>query len=402
MLVLFFDTYIVAGSGSAGGLWENNAITNAISNVRDKLPLYKWQDKIDVVKYTLASYAEIEWDKVVIRFECEDKAETESFEKYCRNLFPDAVIETHRSATAKEYLSALTRLNVDEEAWIFFSPNNDHPYLANPVLLRQYVDDLDKFSNEKPGEEFGLLYSHFTESMLDNFMTDPLWGHFAFNFKKVIYENERLYVAKTNKAALSSCYLFKLKYLKKIFSATSNIGRVIRLEDTEFYLSRNFLFTAVIPKVELCRHYDGYYPLVDKVPPLFIPPGFFESEIKIRYGYETRLEGWVSLNPSEVFPCKNVDLPILLEDIPFFWKKRIATIDMNPNYASPADRLSLEFYINFNNPWHARPKIYNLLRSFYIYNILRPWAGVRSRFRPLSALRAILKYANSLSVWRCR
>ena len=99
MLVLFFDTFIVHGIGDKGGHYKSSVNATTLGSIRDIYPKYKWQKKIDVVKYTLCSYAEIAWDKVVIRFECEDKSETESFLAFCRQLFTMAVIETQRSAT---------------------------------------------------------------------------------------------------------------------------------------------------------------------------------------------------------------------------------------------------------------------------------------------------------------
>ena len=49
---------------------------NALSFYRDNLPNYTWQKKIDIVKYTLCSYSKINWDKVVIRFECENNQDS--------------------------------------------------------------------------------------------------------------------------------------------------------------------------------------------------------------------------------------------------------------------------------------------------------------------------------------
>ena len=49
---------------------------------------------------------------------------------------------------------------------------------------------------------------------------------------------------------------------------------------------------VIVPKSELCRHYDGYlhtYSIINDFikastcPPLFIPNGFFEKKIKIAY-----------------------------------------------------------------------------------------------------------------------
>nr|WP_315463744.1 hypothetical protein [uncultured Rhodoferax sp.] len=382
--MLFFDTFIVQGVGDKSGQYKSFANEASLGAIRDAYPKYKWQNKIDVVKYTLASYADIAWDKVVIRFECEDINETESFLEFCRHLFPSAQIRNQRSATAKQYYDALSTLDVDDSAWVFFSPNNDHPYLAKPEKLIEYMQLVEHVSKEYPRNDIGFLFSHFTESMLDNRITDPQWGYFGFKFKKIISENNTAYITASNIAPLDSCQIFRLGYLKKIFSSTMNKGRVIRLEDTEFCSSPDHSVIQICPKIELCRHYDGYFHLMKAIPPLFIPPGFFESDIKLRYGYDEGKEGWINLNPKYKWISLDIDLPILLEDMPNFWKKRISAIDINPNFSIESDRAKLVFYRNFNNPWHNRSKALNLIRSMYIYILLQGWKFARSGLRSLA------------------
>jgi hypothetical protein len=70
-------------------------------------------------------------------------------------------------------------------------------------------------------------------------------------------------------------------------------------------------------------------------PSLDIPSGFFESNIKIRYGYDDRKEGWVNINPKGesyyAYDSSGVDYMLTLEDIPLVWKNKITTIDINPD-----------------------------------------------------------------------
>ena len=388
-LVLFLDTFITADIGDKGGYYKSVRVAKEVATVRDKYPIYKWQKKIDVVKYTLSSYAEITWDKVVIRFECEDIEETDKFKTYCTKLFPSAKIETIRSATAMQYQEALKSLNLDNDSWIFFSPNNDHPYLANPDKLKKYISIIEKIKNKYPNNNISFLYSHYTESLLDNRMSDPQWGYHSYKFKQILFENEDIFVIKSNLAPLDSIQIFQLGYLLEIFSTTKNKGRVVRLEDTEFCSSQNHSLIQICPKIELCRHYDGYTHLMNFVPPLFIPPGFFENNIRIRYGFNDRVEGWVNINPSSSFLTSTTDLPILLEDIPFFWKKRISEININKNFYINNDRKKLIFYKNFINPWHKRLILFNLLRSFFIYYILRFYPRLRHKLREITIILGI-------------
>ena len=384
MLVLFFDTYISSGIGDKGGSNQSSHTARVLATVRERYPLYKWQRKIDIVKYSLCSYADIQWDKVVINYECEDKTETDSFYEFCHELFPTAQINKQRSATADQYFNALSELDIGDDAWIFFSPNNDHPYLADPGKVTKYMSLVEKVACNYPKNDIGLLFSHFTESVNDNRITDPQWGYFGFKFKKIISEDALAYVTTSNIAPLDSIQIFRLDYLKKIFSSTVNKGRVIRLEDTEFCSSPDHSVIQICPKTELCRHYDGYTHLMHVVPPLFIPPGFFDANIKIRYGYEERKDGWVNINPSVSWLNSEVDIPILLEDLPHFWQKRISEVDINPSFKFNADRNRLPYYQNFSNPWRNQSKLFNLSRSLYIYCILQSRKIVRTKLRNIA------------------
>jgi hypothetical protein len=258
------------------------------------------------------------------------------------------------------------------------------------------LDLANRIVDENPENDIAVLYSHFTESMLDNRPTDPQWGYFGFRFKKLIEEDELAYVTKANIAPLDSIQVFKLGYLKKIFKETQNKGRVIRLEDTEFCGSPNHKVIQICPKIELCRHYDGYTHLMRYVPPLFIPQGFFERRIKIRYGYDTRKDGWVNINPLSDWLSQETDLPIVLADIPYFWRERIAQVEINPSFVEPTDRMQLTYYKNFNNPWHQSSRARNLIRSLYIFLILQGLHKIRKALRAFAVAIGIFPYLKAI------
>jgi hypothetical protein len=398
VLILFFDTYIVDGCGDKGGFYEAESMVNSLTKVRDVYHTYRWQKKIDVVKYTLASYSKIKWDRVVIRFECEDQSQASSFSLYCRELFPMADILNQRSATAAQYFKALSSIDESDESWIFFSPNNDHPYISKPDNLNRFVSIADRISRKYPKNVVGLMFSHFTESMVDNCMTDPQWGYFGLRFKKTIYEDADIIISKSNKAPLDSCQIFQLGYLKKIFSSTKNKGRVIRLEDTEFYFSSDHGVIQIFPKIELCRHYDSYAHIMKYVPPLFIPDGFFDKNIKLRFGYDNAIMGWVNINPLKKSISEDTDLLNLLDDIPSFWRDRISEFDINPSFPKDLKRNNLIYYNNIQNPWKDRSKYYNLIRSCYIFVILQGWSNVRQFMRIVLIKLGLFRYLKMIKL----
>ena len=90
---------------------------------------------------------------------------------------------------------------------------------------------------------------------------------------------------------------------------------------------------SYIPTREICRHFDGYghagnYNNI--VPSLFIPPGFFDNNIKIKYGFEIRDNLYTNLNPSSetlyAFSELGTDYRWCIEDIPLFWQNKITEI----------------------------------------------------------------------------
>ena len=392
MLILFFDTYIVDGCGDRGGFYQSQVMVSSLAKVRDAYYTYRWQKKIDVVKYTLASYSQIKWDRIIIRFECEDESQVSSFLLYCRELFPTADILNQRSATASQYLKALSSINEDDESWIFFSPNNDHPYISEPDNLSRFVSITDKISKKYPMNDVSLMFSHFTESMNDNFITDPQWGYFGMKFKKTIYENDDIIVSKSSKAPLDSCQIFQLGYLKRVFASTKNRGRVIRLEDTEFHLASDNHIIQVLPKIELCRHYDSYGHIMEHVPPLFIPDGFFDKKIKLRFGYDNAKFFWVNINPLSKSIGKDTDLLNTLDDIPSFWKDRISQFDINPSFPKSLKKSALVYYNSIQNPWKDNSKYLNLIRSFYIFSILQGLSIIRKPLKTLLSKLGLLKF----------
>ena len=93
-----------------------------------------------------------------------------------------------------------------------------------------------------------------------------------------------------------------------------------------------------MPYKELFRHFDGYFHQFiscNQCPSLDIPPGFFENDIKIRYGYDDYKEGWVNINPKNpnyyAHDKSGIDYKFTLQDLPLVWKSRISTIDSNPS-----------------------------------------------------------------------
>ena len=64
-----------------------------------------------------------------------------------------------------------------------------------------------------------------------------------------------------------------------------------------------------------------------------IPTGFFEKNIKIRYGYDDYKDGWVNINPKNpyyyAYDKLGTDYKFTLNDLPLIWKDKISVVDSN-------------------------------------------------------------------------
>ena len=395
MTILFFDTYIVASDKlESGGINNNIQMSSSLSNIRNRWKAYKWKKKIDVVKYTLCSYATMNWDAVIIRYECEDPGDVESFHKFCIMLFPNALIENLRSSSVGAYRNALSTNLIKDDDWVFFSPNNDHPYIGKPDDLENVISSANLLIKKYKDADIGIIFSHYTESQLDRVMSEPLWGHLGENFKKIVYADKFITATLCNKLCIDSIQIFKAKFLREIFDRSRKTGRLIRLEDTEFYLSKTIKsYIQVVPNKELCRHYDGYYHFFNPATcdiclPLFIPDGFFEGKIRLRYGFDDYLDGWININPFRSSP-NECDMSLLLEDIPHFWLDRIHKLEKKEDFVVSVDKDHLPYYKNLKNPFRSNNIARNYFRSIVLMG--RCFIAVRFGRRLKTAISRYLK-----------
>tara|TARA_R100000008_G_C3450463_1_gene99083 strand:+ start:64 stop:345 length:282 start_codon:yes stop_codon:yes gene_type:complete len=90
-----------------------------------------------------------------------------------------------------------------------------------------------------------------------------------------------------------------------------------------------------MPKREICAHYDGQPSLRPEThPPLFVPEGFFDNNVKVRYGFDDYVSGYVNVNPDAKkysFEDNNTgtDIKKQIEELPLFWQDRISEVKKN-------------------------------------------------------------------------
>jgi len=383
--VLYFDVYLVDDKiyspDKYNGILNRSRIER---RVRESNSPYKHTCKVNIAKYVLASYAKIKWLDVFIRFETENPADKRDFHEYCLELFPSCSVYETRSDTARKYVDHLSTLLKHGNPWVFFCPNNDHPFVSpNSFSFSSLICIAEALELAYSQSVVTVAYSHYTESINISSKTKTLWGYYAGIFANKIFEDDICTVIKLNKYLSDSIQLYRLNELIKIFSETTNSSRVIRIEDTESYLRPNCNHILVIPKVEICRHFDGYYhcdiwgSFLNGPLPLFIPPGFFEKKIKIRYGYHDYQHDCVNINPaSSSYSCfteNHSDLKCFLHEVPLSWKDRI--IDININQDADCSKLAigvLDAKKILFDPWQ-RPVELNILNAYCRYILSPLW-----------------------------
>jgi hypothetical protein len=343
-------------------------------------------DKIDIFKYTLASYAVLPFSKVLIYCKLDTMYEHREAElqEFVAKEFSGQKFQLyfrrneHQKDWQDVYRHQLNELN-DDVVW--FCCNHDHVFMdynldvwkSGEELLKQRTDPaaiypshwpelLNKASyihNEKPGP------------------TDTYDTHVGFqllnNNDSIQIINKALYQRWWFEQDYGDAYLPRSDY--RLADQNGNpIGYDIR--NGRNRMLQHYCF---VPLREQCRHYDGYGHVEinpNLCPAISIPPGFFDNNIKIKYGYSNYLPDCVNINPINLYNSsvdKNgTDYSWITSDVPLFWKNRISSIEDNSNsyydigcrddkiYDVANCRMSMDNRMLRDQPWYDNFKNNNM------------------------------------------
>jgi len=344
-LVLLFDCFIISERSWLQSIQDRlqspDARFHAEYRIRSQQTCYRYRSKLDITLYTLTSYAAIPFDQIIIRFECEDVTDSPIFLQRAQVLFPHATFIDERSDTAAKYLEALRLIDGRDNPWVFFCPNNDHPFLANPSILDNLLLLAQEVEILYQADVISVLYSHFTESINNRRASSSHWAFFSHTFNHVLAQTFFADIVSSQHFLCDSIKIYRYSDLESIFKyahKTRPSQRLIRLEESGLYMSSSLSEISIHPNFELCRHYDSIMPYYDSVPMLFIPPGFETRDIHINYLSSTYSLSSVNVNPRSayVFNGGTADLRCFLSELPYFWKNLISSIEI----ATPSSRLS--------------------------------------------------------------
>ena len=381
-MILYFDSFIT-------DVPFNKRFVDPNKWIRGSALSYAMPSKVDIAKYTLASYALYPWSHVLIRFTLADTNRIAEFENYARELFPQAIILQPNSANQTEYRKSIALMNDWDDDWIWYAPNNDHPIMTADLSIIDTV--LAKAKSFTTSHEYiSVMYSHFSEFINMSRRGSPFWAQFGRDTTVVDEDADCITYVQSN-GDNTGIQIVNKKLFSYWFDSTDMAdATVYRSEDVrKFHTTPDQLI--VVPKREIAAHFDGYSHTLkslieiapDQVPPLIIPAGFFENAIKIKYGFPDYDSAYTNVNPAAPAYAfeggtKKTDVKSTLETLPLFWHSRISEVIENPQMKKlELDRATKKHTSIVKNPYSVWNKKCNKQTLWFLLRT------IKSRFKKL-------------------
>jgi len=402
--LLVFDVFVTNTP-----LFPNFEQTLYESNLKNDESSYRFFDREDITLYTLISYSKLNFDEALILIEFENKEIFYYYKKIIIDLFPKVTILNKRSTKPLDFDFLSKFIQKTKNKYIYYSPNNDHPFINSDIKnYSKFISLLDVYS--KTYKNVSLIYSHFQET-LEGF-TQNTWLNIRqfYDSNTIVDDEDHILVQRKKGYSVGMQVVTKDLFLAwcELAKGLHEKTNIKRLDDLfgKVELPQQYI---IIPKIELCRHFDGYYHTMfvrpqigllainaEKIPPLFIPFNFFEKKVVIKYGYREYFPGFTNINPSatsyifEDFqysdPNKTyTDIKIDIKEIPFFWEDYIERIDYNELYVPDHKNIEHNTKIQFN-PWHG-----DALRNSNLFKIKNHCVRLYLYLKNLELVKLLIK-----------
>ncbi len=305
----------------------NIFLTNSSLKHRYDRGLLHSDNNFDIFKYCIASIAPIyNWSQVILNIKLDAcfLYRQDELTKYLYELFPyQSNFQLNlgfRNEYQKDWIKTIESF-VDDEL-IFHSCNHDHIFLDSNVDYFNYCIQTLK----KREKETGIFtISHYAE------MTE------ASKTRDYSIDGLLVYLD----AEGSDSFIITTKNWFKKWWETIDLGeeRWIRSDGIHGRVGLPKQDFFAVPSRELFRHFDGYrnvcVPNVEHFmryfPPLSIPKGFFEKDIRISYDLPDIRDG-VNIgftHPNSSINQNGIDYQYMLKEFPLVWKDRISRITIN-------------------------------------------------------------------------
>ena len=371
-------------------LFFNTFLTNTPGNIQSTLDrgLLPSFDKLDITKYSLLSLVTAyPWTKAIINIELDPLYYTadqkKDLEKFIQQEFKniDTILSNKRIKSQEDWKAAYESINSD---MILLLCNHDHIFIDSS---KDHLCELIQAARQSKEEYTTITMSHWPEHIR--------WAKcgyinlnesFPKNFHKG-YKLEENHIQYKGVCLDSLNIISKKLYYNWFFEGDWGGVEIPRMDGLAGYKSlsdlREYLGiplpeqTFIVPYKEQMRHFDGYMHqrISNNIcPSLIIPDGFFESKIKIRFGYEDYREGCFNLDPKNnyyrAYEISGTDDKTTVEDIPLFWKDRVVEMDINS-------------YINKEELIQHR--LYNVLQMIYSDERYNPYIDSEVQERIIKA-----------------
>jgi hypothetical protein len=296
-------------------------------------------DRMDVFKYMLSSYSAM--SEIVTKFFfyieispefSHRQAELNTFiqENFCMDIVD---LNWFRLNSFSEWRFLYEKLDSQDDNIIWQGYNDDHIFIDSSLeILKEGIKILENDEDELAS----IYYSHWPEviKMADHLSGDLVSDSSSFvKFSWVNYDSATII-----KKERFRRYWFDTQESERHPETGSLWFRTDHFANEPFPDFHPMVSNFYVPTKELVRHFDGYSHVGDlrnTCPALIIPDGFFERNIKIKYGYNQRFENFVNINPSHQnlysVDIGGIDYKWSLDDIPLFWRDKITETDINPN-----------------------------------------------------------------------
>lgn len=293
----------------------------------------------DIFRYFLASMSVIPWEAVYVFCGLEGCHATEDTRNQITSSFEEAFahvqdksLTSRRLITLGAWRTALAPLLAKHRnSLIYYTGNHDHIFIDYDLDCLNACTSFVQFYR-KQNPYLSIPYSHWLFEISDRSQC-LLHSHYF-----TMSASQRRDAIQILTPELMHRWFFKES------QHMDPASRVRRSEDLGGWLGAE-TFLRVVPNRELARHYDGDSHISISCfdyPPLHIPSGFFERNLRIatypvggRDYAALEQEGYTVLDPScrdlAISKAGGVYARQCVQDIPLFWRSRIASIETKPD-----------------------------------------------------------------------
>jgi len=304
-------------------VWFNCKISDVRPNPQPRYHLRN-DNRFDIARYSFASMAPLEplVSKFIFNLEMADghAGQEKEMEAWLRSVLPEdkLIMHWHRCDSYSQWREKQQEFEAIGDPFIFMGGNEDHVFVDNNI------DIFEKFESTLAADTSifaTALTTHYPECIRASYVLGGTWNSPFVKYVTANNDSNRII-----KKELFDWYLEQVRDPNKFMFRTEHWNDIV--------VPDNNAYTAT---KEQFRHIDGYAHVgikADQAPPLEIPPGYFENNIKIRYGFNDHQADCVNINPLSATlyaeDGKGADYRFCLEDIPAFWNSRISEIVTNP------------------------------------------------------------------------